>query len=72
MTYTTEDAANRLVQAERTGCQHAIDSAKAYLSYYQHQAGTTAATQREATRLDAIGPAGREYERCTAACSPTL
>jgi hypothetical protein len=62
-TATTEAAAARLLEAQRTGCEDAIHRARAYQRFIEHQAGTTAATQREAARLDAIGPAGRDYER---------
>jgi len=68
-TATQEAAANALFQAQRTGDSHAIDRARAYQSFQAHQAGAAAATQREATRLQAIGPAGRHDETQAAAHS---
>lgn len=57
-----EAAANALLNAQRTGCQQAIDRAKVYNNYYQRQAQVNAAIQREADRLHAIGSAGRYDE----------
>lgn len=68
-TATTEAQARRLFEAQRTGCSHAVEQAKA--QFRTHQAGTAAATQCEADRLHAIGAAGRQYEDYqTAAHSP--
>jgi hypothetical protein len=66
-TAATEAQARRLFEAQRTGCQDAIDRAKA--RFRTHQAGTAAATRYEARRLEALGPAGRDYERQAAAHS---
>jgi hypothetical protein len=53
-----EDAANRLVQAQRTLEPEALSSN--WLR--NHRAQADAATQREAARLQALGPAGRYNE----------
>lgn len=66
-----EAAANRLLNAQRTGCQKAINQAAAYNNYYQRQAQVNAAIQREADRQHAIGAAGREADRQMGYHSPS-
>jgi len=72
MTAQQTDAAHRLLNAQRTGCQQAITSAEAYQRFQTSQAQAAAATQREANRLHAIGPRGRYDESVSGHFGPHL
>lgn len=64
-------AAARLLNAQRTGCPHAVAQARAFNQFEASRAQAAAATQRIAEREHAIGPAGRYYESLSG-YGPTL
>jgi hypothetical protein len=72
MNQNTEAAANALFQAQRTGDSHAIDRADAYHRFQAQRATAAAATQREASRLQAIGFTGRYDESVAGHYGPHL
>lgn len=62
MNANQEAAANALLNAQRTGCQHAITNAEAYQRFQASQTASAAARAYEAARLENIGAAGRYDE----------